>query len=100
MDVIDKIEKLREQRNWSVYRLSLESGIPQPTLATMKQRKTPVKLDALQAICEAFGITLAQFFLEDEQIEILSETEKKLLKEFRNLSLKQQKGLLELLTKE
>ena len=99
MDVVDRIEELRIQRDWSIYRLSLESGVPQPTLATMKQRKTPVKLDALQAICEAFGITLAQFFLEDEQIEMLSEQEKRLLKEFRNLSSKQQAGLLELLSK-
>ena len=99
MDVVDRIEKLRKQRDWSVYKLSLESGVAQSTLATMKQRKTPIKVDALQAICEAFGITLSQFFLEDEQIEILSEQEKKLLKEFRNLSTKQQEGLLALLSK-
>lgn len=99
MDVVDRIEELRKQRDWSMYKLSLESGVAQSTLATMKQRKTPIKVDALQAICEAFGITLAQFFLEDEQIEILSEQEKKLLKEFRNLSTKQQSALLSLLSK-
>ena len=99
MDVVDRIEELRKQRGWSVYKLSLESGVAQSTLATMKQRKTPIKVDALQAICEAFSITLAQFFLEDEQIEMLSEQEKILLKEFRNLSTKQQAGLLTLLSK-
>ena len=98
MDVVDRIEELRKQRDWSVYKLSLESGVAQSTLATMKQRKTPIKVDALQSICEAFHITPAQFFLEDEKIEILSEQEKKLLKEFRNLSTKQQAGLLALLS--
>lgn len=99
MDIIDKIEELRKQRNWTIYRLSLESGIPQTTLATMKTRNTPVKIDALQSICEAFGITLAQFFLEDEGVEILSEQEKLLIERFRNLSTKQKSGLLELLSK-
>ena len=96
MDVIKKIENLKNQRGWSDYKLSLESGIAQSTLATMKQRKTPLKVDALQSICEAFGITLAQFFLEDERVEILSEQERKLVDGYRKLSNKKQAALLSL----
>lgn len=98
MDIIEKIEKLRKQRGWSEYKLALESGVAQSTLATMKQRKTPAKVDALQSICEAFGITLAQFFLEDEQVEILSEQERKLVENFRKLSNKKQQAIVSLLT--
>lgn len=97
MDIINRIEKLKKQRGWSDYKLSLESGIAQSTLATMKQRKTPLKVDALQSICDAFGITLAQFFLEDEKVEILSEQERKLVENFRKLSSKKQIALLSLL---
>lgn len=97
MDIIKKIEDLKKQRGWSDYKLSLEAGIAQSTLATMKQRKTPLKVDALQSICEAFGITLAQFFLEDEQVDILSEQERKLVENFRKLSNKKQLALLSLL---
>lgn len=97
MDVIKRIENLKNQRGWSDYKLSLESGIAQSTLATMKQRKTPIKIDALQSICDAFGITLAQFFLEDEQVEILSEQEHKLVENFRKMSSKKQAALLSLL---
>ena len=97
MDIIDKIEKLKNQRGWSEYKLALESGVAQSTLATMKQRKTPVKVDALQSICEAFGITLAQFFLDDEEIEILSKQERKLVENFRKLSSKKQAALMSLL---
>ena len=50
----------------------------------------------LQRICEAFGITLAQFFLEDEKIEVLSDKEKQLLSSFRKLSPEKQKALIEL----
>ena len=97
MDVIQKIEKLRTQRDWTIYKLSTESGVYQSTLATMYERNTPPKLDTLQCICEAFNLTLAQFFLEDEQIEVLSEQEKSLLESFRKLSPKKQKALIDLL---
>ena len=97
MDVIQKIEKLRAQRDWTIYKLSTESGVSQSTLATMYERNTPPKLDTLQCICEAFNLTLAQFFLEDEQIEVLSEQEKSLLESFRKLPPKKQKALIDLL---
>ena len=35
MDVLKKINKLRIDRNWSVYRLSVESGVSQSTLTNM-----------------------------------------------------------------
>lgn len=97
MNVIDRIHELREQRNWSVYTLALEAGLTQSTLASMLQRNTPPKIDTLQCICDAFGITLAQFFLENEQIEVLSAKEKELLNAYRQLPDKKQQALLNLI---
>ena len=97
MDIIAKIEKLKSERGWTDYELSQQSMITQSTIASMKARNSPPKLDTLQAICNAFGITLAQFFLEDEQIEVLSEQEKSLLESFRKLPPKKQKALIDLL---
>lgn len=97
MDINKKIEKLRFQRGWSMYELAQEAGITQSTLTSMMQRGTPPKIDTLTSICEAFGITLSQFFLEDEEMEILSQDEKLLVDRFRNLSEKKQKALLEFL---
>ena len=97
MDINAKIEKLKNERGWSDYELSQQAMVTQSTIASMKARKSPPKLDTLQAICNAFGITLAQFFLEDEQIEVLSKQEKILLENFRKLPEKKQKALLDLL---
>ena len=97
MNVIDRINELRIQRNWSVYTLALEAGLTQSTLASMLQRNTPPKIETLQCLCDAFGITMAQFFLEDEQIEMLSAKEKELLSAYRKLSDKKQQLLLDLL---
>ena len=97
MSIIERIEKLRKERKWTVYELSMESGITQSTLASMLQRNTPPRIETLQAICEAFGITLAQFFLEDEEIEIVSAKEKELLTAYRKLPENKQKALLHLI---
>ena len=99
MNINEKIEKLRFERGWSVYELAQEAGVTQSTLSSMTKRGNPPKIDTLACICEAFGITLAQFFMEDEQLEILSEQEKELVGAFRKLPQHKQCALLELLSK-
>ena len=97
MDINKKIEKMRFQRGWSIYELAQEAGITQSTLTSMIKRGNPPKIDTLECICEAFGITLAQFFLEDEKVEILSSKEKELLTAYRKLPENKQKALLSLI---
>lgn len=94
MDILSKIKVLQGEREWTDYKLAQEAGIPLPTLSSLFMRNSPPKVDTLQCICNAFGLTLAQFFLEDEQIEILNEAEKEMLYCFRKLSTKQQKALI------
>lgn len=100
MEVAQKIIRLQKERGWSDYKLAKEANISQSSLATLYARNTPPKLEMLQCICNAFGITLAQFFLEDEKIEVLNEREKEMLSVFRKLSTKQQKALVDLLTEQ
>lgn len=99
MDINKKIETLRFRRGWSVYELAQESGITQSTLSSLNKRGNPPKLDTLECICEAFGITLAQFFMEDEEQEMLSTTEKELIDLYRRLTPEKQRALVELLKK-
>ena len=97
MDIIEKIKKLQEERGWSIYTLALEAELTQSTLTSMFQRNNPPKIDTLKNICDAFGMTLAQFFMEDEEAEILTKDEKKLVASYRKLSDKKQRALIELL---
>ena len=60
-------------------------------------RGNPPKIENLQSICEAFGITLAQFFMDDEETEILTADEKTLIHAFRGLPRQKQRALLDLL---
>ena len=97
MKVIARIRQLKNDRGWTDYRLASEAMIPQSTLASMYERITPPKLDILENICHAFGITLAQFFQEDELTEIVSEDEKQLLESYRKLSSAKKKAPLDLI---
>ena len=99
MDINKKIENMRFQRGWSMYELAQEAGITQSTLTSMIKRGNPPKIDTLESICEAFGITLAQFFMEDEHLEALSKNEKELISLFRKFSDTKQQALIDLLKK-
>lgn len=96
MDILKKIRQLQWERDWSDYKLAQEAQISTNTLSSLFARNSPPKVDTLQSICNAFGLTLAQFFLDDEQIDVLSETEKEMLSVFRKLSHKKQLALIAL----
>lgn len=85
MDVIAKLNKLRLERNMSVYRLAELSGINQSTLANTFSRGTVPSIKHLELLCEALGVTLAQFFTEDEVPVTLSPQETKLIYNYRRL---------------
>lgn len=86
MDVINKIEQLRQKRGWSVYKLSVEAGLTQSTLTNMFTRGTYPSIPTLINICDAFGITLSHFFLEEGKETVLTDDENEVLNNYRNLS--------------
>ena len=92
-----KILFLSQEREWSTYELAQRADITHSTLNSSINRDTPPKIDTLERICDAFGITLAQFFLEDEQMEILSAEEKELIARFRRMPPEKQRALLDFL---
>ena len=69
MDVLKRINNLRESRGWTVYKLAEEAGITQSTLSNMFSRNTLPSLSTLEQICNAFEITLANFFSDEEKLD-------------------------------
>lgn len=85
MDVIEKLNRLRLERNMSVYRLAELSGINQSTLANTFSRGTIPSLKNLELICETLGLSLSQFFSDGEAPIPLTQSETKLIKNYRKL---------------
>ena len=78
MKIFERIDELCANRGWSYYELSKESGISSNAIYKWKNKGNLPSLLNLQLICDAFGITLKQFFCgadnrlsEDEKTTIL-----------------------------
>lgn len=92
MNVLDKVKKLQEERGWSTYKLAYEAGLTQSTLSNMFIRGTCPTVDTLEKICEAFGISLSEFFEENDKKSYVSQEELELLKKYRALSDKEKEA--------
>lgn len=96
MQVIQKIKQLAEARGWTEYRLVKESGLAPSTIANIYHRNTIPTLPTLETLCNTFGITLSQFFSEDERVS-LSKEQSQLLEYWSALTPEQRNALLDLL---
>lgn len=79
MDILGRITDLREKRGWSEYRLAKEAGIPQSTITNLYKRENSPTVSTLEAICRAFGISLAQFFSDIDDKQQLTDDQRGLL---------------------
>jgi transcriptional regulator with XRE-family HTH domain len=85
-----------EARGWSEYRLSKECGLSESTLANIFRRNTLPSQSTLEAICKAFGITLSQFYAENDMIE-LTEENKELFNGWSTLTPEQKTAVLKII---
>lgn len=69
MDAQKRIKQLMEDRGWTDYRLK-ESGLFHSTVTNMFNRNNAPTLSTLEAVCKAFGITLAQFFPKGDNPDV------------------------------
>ena len=96
MDAQRRIKQLMEERSWTDYRLAKESGLSHSTVTNMFNRNNAPTLPTLEAVCQAFGITLAQFFTEGNSPE-LTEEQRILFAKWSTLKDDQKQALLALI---
>ena len=96
MDTIERIRHHMQIRGWSEYRLAKESGLSQSTIANIFRRSTLPSIPTLEIICRAFGISLSQFFA-DEDGTGLSVEQQILLTHWETLSPDRRRLLLKLI---
>ena len=96
--VLDRITYYRECRNWTEYQLASASGLTQSTISSWYRKDLVPSIGSLEKICSAFGITLSQFFSEDESTSLyLTDTQKRLIEVSSKLTPRQQDALIDLL---
>lgn len=97
MDVIKRIDDIMKERGWSYYKLSIESGLSSSTITNIYRRNTVPSITTLEAICNAFGITLSQFFAEEDNFVQLSPEQKEMFDNWLCLSENQKKIIAEII---
>lgn len=83
--IAERINELRIKKGWSQYNLAKATGISENTVYGWTRNNVTPSLKNVEAICEAMGITVAQFFCGN-CAEILDNEERKLLNEWFLLS--------------
>ena len=96
LDIKQRIRELLNELNWSEYRLAVESGLSQSTIANIFNRNTTPSIATLEMICKGFGITLAQFFAEGNMVELTPE-QREMFDAWRTLSPEQKQVLMQLI---
>lgn len=96
--VKDKIKKLIESRNVTVYELAQKSDLTEACIRNWftKRNYTP-SLEALEKISKAFQIEPFELLCEDEDVLAATPENKAFVTAFGKLTLKQKEALLSLL---
>ena len=97
-DTLMKIQKLMNERNWSLYKLAKESDIPYSSLNSLFLKNNQPTLSTLEKICKGFHITLGEFLSNNTPLRDISseysKDERELIESFRNLNRSNKKLLL------
>ncbi len=97
MDAQKRIKQLMDERGWTDYRLAKEANLSHSTVTNMFNRNNAPALPTLEAVCKAFGITLAQFFSEGDG-DSLTEEQRVLFSKWSTLTEEQKHHLLGLMS--
>ena len=96
-DILGMIRKNREARGWTEYQLAERSGLPQSTISSWYQKGMTPSFSSLEKICDAFGLTLSQFFADGEPRLALTPEQRAMLDKWTRLTPAQQRALLTLM---
>jgi transcriptional regulator with XRE-family HTH domain len=78
-DIQQRIKQLMDAKEWSEYRLAKEAGLPQSTISHLFKRNNAPTYPTIEAICRAFGITMAQFFADEGEAVVLTPEQHEIL---------------------
>lgn len=98
MDILEKITHMRLEKGWSEYELAERAELTQSTISSWYRKNLIPSIPSLEHICNAFGITLSQFFLDCDCFSgNISEKQMDILKRWSKLTKEQQNKLADFL---
>lgn len=95
--IFDKVERLTIERGWSLYELAKRTGLSSTAFYSWRDSKSIPTLPRLEAICDAFGISILELLSEGDDLIYLTEEQKELLNEIGTLTDKQRQAVINLI---
>jgi transcriptional regulator with XRE-family HTH domain len=89
-----RIKELCKKRGYTKYRLAQITGMTQTALGNILNQKSLPTIVNLERICDAFGITLAQFFTDDGSKLNLTQDQQEILDIWDDLESKEREILI------
>ncbi len=65
MDILNRIQQLKDERSFTQYRLSLKSGIPTSDISIWNQRGSVPNPATVEKLCKGFEISMAEFYIDN-----------------------------------
>lgn len=91
--IYEKVDMLRKEKGWTIYELAKKMGIAPTTLYNWRDRDSLPSLSLLDAACSAFGISVIDFLLDEEERLALDKEQREVMRLWSTLS-KEQKMLV------
>ena len=100
-NILNTITAYREERNWSLYDLAAHAEMKLTTISTWYNENAIPSIPSLVKICDAFQITLSEFFAKAEGSEstpvVLTPQQMQVVEKWSILRPDQQEAFLNLL---
>ena len=97
MNTLEKIKKLQREHKLNNAQLARKAELPQTTLQGLYKRNNQPTIPTLNALCKAFGITLAQFFADSNLPPDLTQEQTRLLEKWGPLNAEQKNVIFDLI---
>lgn len=98
INVLERITELRQQKHWTEYQLAEHSGLTQSTISSWYRKEILPTLPSLERICNAFGISLSQFFDDNcAEVSLVNPKQKQLIDIASKLDNEQYEALINFL---
>ena len=92
--IANRLVDLCEKRGLTKYRLAQLTGMSQTAIGSIISKESIPTIPTLEKLCSAFGITLAQFFVEDGGRLNLTEEQNEILEIWDGLETKEREIFL------
>jgi transcriptional regulator with XRE-family HTH domain len=96
MDIGSRLTKFREAKGLSKNKLAKSAGVTQGFISQVESGNRLPTLEVLNRICSALGISLSEFFADDQEPEIPPDL-RRILDTARRLTPRQRELLLEVM---